>query len=106
CSLTVLPPSQRDALPLLDALPICEADVQAAFGGALDFALDGRAHRMLLGEFFPRIALGLLEAEADAALVGIDFQHHHIDFLAGRDRQSTRLNSSHVQTSYAVFCSK
>src|SRR6267378_370238 len=25
---------------------------------------------------------------------------------AGRDRKSTRLNSSHVETSYAVFCSK
>src|SRR5690349_23808118 len=25
---------------------------------------------------------------------------------AGRDRKSTRLNSSHVETSYAVFCLK
>src|SRR5688572_32103671 len=27
-------------------------------------------------------------------------------FLAGVDRKSTRLNSSHSQTSYAVFCLK
>src|SRR5690606_41769493 len=27
-------------------------------------------------------------------------------FLAERDRKSTRLNSSHVKISYAVFCSK
>src|SRR5258708_13208033 len=28
------------------------------------------------------------------------------DFLAGRDRKSTRLNSSHQIISYAVFCLK
>src|SRR2546421_5164129 len=28
------------------------------------------------------------------------------DILAGRDRKSTRLNSSHDQISYAVFCLK
>src|SRR5262247_4714358 len=28
------------------------------------------------------------------------------DFLAGRDRKSTRLNSSHLGISYAVFCLK
>src|SRR5207302_1385013 len=27
-------------------------------------------------------------------------------FASGRDRKSTRLNSSHVKTSYAVFCLK
>src|SRR2546427_8782285 len=27
-------------------------------------------------------------------------------FIAGRDRKSTRLNSSHSQISYAVFCLK
>src|SRR5437870_9036202 len=29
-----------------------------------------------------------------------------LEFLNGRDRKSTRLNSSHVATSYAVFCLK
>src|SRR2546430_3375055 len=29
-----------------------------------------------------------------------------IGFLCGRDRKSTRLNSSHSQISYAVFCLK
>src|SRR5690554_7356941 len=28
------------------------------------------------------------------------------DFIPGRDRKSTRLNSSHVRISYAVFCLK
>src|SRR5688572_32356791 len=48
-------------------------------------------------------------------------EHHHVDgdglgpggergrpprLLAGKDRKSTRLNSSHSQISYAVFCLK
>jgi hypothetical protein len=37
-----------------------------------------------LGESFPRVLLGLLEAQRDAALVAVDFQHHHVDFLRGR----------------------
>jgi hypothetical protein len=62
-----------------------QADEQTELGGVLDFALDGRADRVLVGELFPRIALGLLEAEADAALVAVDLEHHHVDFLRGRD---------------------
>src|SRR5438874_8972383 len=30
----------------------------------------------------------------------------HVRIGAGRDRKSTRLNSSHVENSYAVFCLK
>ena len=33
----------------------------------------------------PRVLLGLLEAERDAALVGIDLEDLHLDLLAGRD---------------------
>jgi hypothetical protein len=39
---------------------------------------------MLCQEGRPRIVHGLLEAERDAALLGIDVQHFHIDFLRGR----------------------
>src|SRR5690349_23128694 len=39
-----------------------------------------------------------------------DAQHHHVRriglLLGGQDRKSTRLNSSHVEISYAVFCLK
>src|SRR5690625_6001519 len=36
-----------------------------------------------------------------------DVQKHDIDvFVMGEDRKSTRLNSSHVAISYAVFCLK
>src|SRR2546430_11216268 len=31
-------------------------------------------------------------------------QQHPTSTIAGRDRKSTRLNSSHSQISYAVFC--
>src|SRR5699024_11903425 len=31
---------------------------------------------------------------------------HHVGDDAGEDRKSTRLNSSHVSISYAVFCLK
>src|SRR2546430_7885814 len=42
---------------------------------------------------------------------GIRFEHHPVDdaakdYKAVQDRKSTRLNSSHSQISYAVFCLK
>ncbi len=43
------------------------------------------ARRVLLDEELPRVAHGLLEAERDAALDRIDFEHLHFDFLRGRD---------------------
>ena len=52
-----------------------EADEQAELGLVLDLALDGRADRVLLGEGLPRVLQGLLEAQRDAALVGIDLEH-------------------------------
>src|SRR5436190_15279980 len=39
-------------------------------------------------------------------LVGRLHHHAHERFRAGRDRKSTRLNSSHTVISYAVFCLK
>src|SRR5207249_8103732 len=59
------------------------------------------------------------EAEADRTDIGVgriaeaggaaaeDFcarEELHVDFEADEDRKSTRLNSSHVSISYAVFC--
>src|SRR5688572_32719561 len=38
--------------------------------------------------------------------VAVDAILHHPDVRAIRDRKSTRLNSSHSQISYAVFCLK
>ena len=44
-----------------------------------------RAGRMVGGERDPRVLLGLLQAERDAALVGIDLEHLNFHLLAGRD---------------------
>src|SRR3712207_8877216 len=42
----------------------------------------------------------LLEIRADARAAAVRAELH----LLGRDRKSTRLNSSHANISYAVFC--
>src|SRR5690606_15396987 len=47
--------------------------------------LDERALRVRREEAIPRVLLGLLETKADAALVGVDLEHLHVDLLAGRD---------------------
>src|SRR5690625_5491351 len=39
-------------------------------------------------------------------LTNILVTHEHSDHIKGLDRKSTRLNSSHVAKSYAVFCCK
>src|SRR5699024_4794507 len=39
-------------------------------------------------------------------LSGEDFQNNELSFTEREDRKSTRLNSSHVSISYAVFCLK
>ena len=62
-----------------------QADEQAELGDVADLALELAADRMLLDEGFPRIGHDLLQAEADAPLLRIDVEHHHLDLLAGRD---------------------
>src|SRR5690625_6246857 len=61
----------------------------------------------------PHLARGDLEAAAHAAAEAIArlldlFGHGNVavELIAGGDRKSTRLNSSHVAISYAVFCLK
>ena len=64
---------------------VVEADEQAELGDVADRAFDHGALRVGGEERFPRVVLGLLEAKRDAALVGIDLEHLHLDLLAGRD---------------------
>src|SRR5690606_40685338 len=76
----VLPADRADDLQRRGAIAVAEADaVLAAF--ALDVYLHQRGQRI---------------------------DHAHADAMqaAGEDRKSTRLNSSHVKISYAVFCLK
>src|SRR3712207_7267011 len=65
---------------------------------------------------FPGERLALVVVEAvlergpgclEAVLLARGVEHdHYIRFVALRDRKSTRLNSSHANISYAVFCLK
>src|SRR5690606_10105084 len=98
---------------------------------APDFALpdqDGRVHRLseLRGSwvvlyFYPKDDTPGCTKEAcafrdslprfgelDAVVLGVsaDDQASHKEFATKQDRKSTRLNSSHVKISYAVFCLK
>src|SRR3989442_3042941 len=61
----------------------------------------------------PRRDVGELEREAALASVDlgkqprlgvVEHSRGHHEGGRGRDRKSTRLNSSHVRISYAVFC--
>src|SRR5699024_11869699 len=78
-------PTVTYTLSLHDALPIWR----------LRYAIDYR--RTVMGEDFSNCRLIFGEADQFPGLTVDRF---------GEDRKSTRLNSSHVSTSYAVFCLK
>src|SRR5690606_41767142 len=77
--------SLHDALPISILIPGFVEMRRLAMGiGALSFGISGSGPSVF----------ALAEAESIAVRV------------AGADRKSTRLNSSHVKISYAVFCLK
>jgi hypothetical protein len=65
----------------MPSMSLSRPDEQTELGDVLDLALDLRALGMGLGEDFPRVAHGLLEAQRHAALGGVDLQHHDLDLL-------------------------
>src|SRR5690349_23027212 len=67
-----------------------------------------RSQLAQLGELFVEEAFGTVH-RAHASTVGVPKRlPGYVGFLVEReiDRKSTRLNSSHVEISYAVFCLK
>src|SRR6185369_1998524 len=63
-------------------------------------ALDHGADRVRLGEGQPRILLRLLEAQRDPALLLVDLEHLHVDFLRGADdlaRVNVLLGPAHLR---------
>src|SRR5690242_21586588 len=76
-------------LPLHDALPICGATAPE-FDEPLQPAVSARHS----------------SATAIAPRKGLQAGIHPVDSMAMGDRKSTRLNSSHMSISYAVFCLK
>src|SRR5688500_19235449 len=87
-------PSALSPLALHDALPIF-----TGYGSGPD--ADRPAYDVIL-----QAESGLMSltgyGEGEPVRVGVAV----IDFLSALDRKSTRLNSSHLVTSYAVFCLK
>src|SRR5512145_399655 len=62
-----------------------ETDEQSELSDVADWAFDDAAWRMIGGKGHPGILLGLLEPERNAALLGIDLEHLHLDLLACRN---------------------
>src|SRR5690606_33387599 len=93
---------------LNDKIDLTQAEAIADLINAGSQRAAQAALRSMQGEFSARVnaaraALTGLRVYVEAA---IDFPEEEIDFLGSQDRKSTRLNSSHVKSSYAVFCLK
>src|SRR5256885_11342653 len=76
-------------LSLHDALPICRSRREGV-------------HQDRPGPVAGRINRGAVDRRSGAVSFGNDAARR----VRGRDRKSTRLNSSHLVISYAVFCLK
>src|SRR5690606_42017549 len=93
--------SESHTLSLHDALPISLTDVAGDDGAQPRLLVGGRpaeevGHRRLARSLGP----GALQRRQRLEGV-VDLTHGEAE-----DRKSTRLNSSHVKISYAVFCLK
>src|SRR2546426_993421 len=85
----IYPLSLHDALPIsADRIPDLRPNVREAFAG------------------LARLVDGLRERHAQADPATVLEQIEHGGRVRLRDRKSTRLNSSHLVISYAVFCLK
>src|SRR5690349_24172540 len=87
------------------------ADVAAEPGDLGAFAAGAEGFEFVV----PGGAQGAIDIGGDVAVAATgpgrahDFPQAHLadhDVAVGADRKSTRLNSSHVEISYAVFCLK
>src|SRR3712207_7906534 len=77
------------------------------FRSASHDALTGLANRRLLGKVLSRAVERAQRHGLQAALLFCDLDRFkEINDARGTDRKSTRLNSSHANISYAVFCLK
>src|SRR5690554_7003524 len=72
-----------------------------------EFVLDNNYNFQLLSE---NVALAqkqiALKKWEFAPTLSAFYQYTKVEYLSDEDRKSTRLNSSHVRISYAVFCLK
>src|SRR5690606_41803376 len=93
-------------LSLHDALPIYDIGERAPVGGHDEFSmlLNGVATGFVQSMDAGKICRdGLLVQHLEINLAGHPLVETQAGFPATQDRKSTRLNSSHVKISYAVF---
>src|SRR5699024_12305495 len=97
CILIVQPPPLLSSLSLHDALPIYLKAIVEKYAN-LDLGIDKEVFTALLKEY---------RSQVDSTYQPELYQTIATEYGGNeRDRKSTRLNSSHVSTSYAVFCLK
>src|SRR5205085_12302538 len=101
---TVSSPSEIYTLSLHDALPICGTSLATLRGFGLTIFLLLPILIYALGRSFLGPILSFAAA-APACILGLPYIYF-VPLAAWQDRKSTRLNSSHSQISYAVFCLK
>src|SRR5262245_40239139 len=103
--LLAVAPSDRYTLSLHDALPIFAAStsISGAGGSHVDFnAVEGtRVATVGNSAEMPRRGLFV---DSVVKSGGNEFHGTAVAYGSGPDRKSTRLNSSHLGISYAVFC--
>src|SRR2546430_9136743 len=95
-------PPEISTLPLHDALPICHVLVDAAVLGHAG----SEAHHLAQAIDDDELAVRMARDHHVEAVAAEVHRRENLGDGAGRDRKSTRLNSSHSQISYAVFCLK
>src|SRR5699024_11570654 len=89
-------PTNIYSLSLHDALPICSLEMLAKFDLKKYFTDAVTAEKK-----FPRKPN---PASLNSLVEKYDLDPQNCVMVGDRDRKSTRLNSSHVSISYAVFC--
>src|SRR5690606_41305143 len=105
CFSSSRPTAVIHTLSLHDALPICaEREPVAERMGHPGLIAD------VVSQVAQRVALLCAELRGDVLVAAREahrLEAHHGDLVRVlQDRKSTRLNSSHVKISYAVFCLK
>src|SRR5690606_40223510 len=96
--------------PLTDLAHLAAARTQIGVVDALENRQDlidlGRERCLRIPALFPHSPFHPLAKLAGAKHVGVRLEQKEELFRGSADRKSTRLNSSHVKISYAVFCLK
>src|SRR5690625_5551205 len=95
------PPSPLTLLSLHDALPI--SDIEPT---ALEPVLNRLSNELSFDATDGQVAIEEGEVKTVDAKLGQSVDRGQLEEKVTRDRKSTRLNSSHVAISYAVFCLK